>query len=92
MAKRPTTIRLDDRVRKSAQREAEKMGLTLSGAIHLLLEAFSKGEMEIGVTQYPKRYLEKIHKELDDMERLRKLGKLKSYASGQEMMDDILKG
>lgn len=90
MAKRPTTIRLDDRLRKSAQREAEKIGLTLSGAIHLLLEAFSKGEMEIGVTQYPKGYVEKLHKEMDEMERLQRMGKLKGYGSAKELFDDIL--
>jgi hypothetical protein len=90
MAKRPTTIRLDDTFRKKALQKAKKDGFTLTDAVYQLLAGYVRGDIEIGVTQYPKWFLDKIHKELDDMEKLRKLGKLKSYHSAKELFDDIL--
>lgn len=91
MPKHVTTIRLDEALRKKVLIRAKKMGLSLSEVVHLLLKSYADKEVSIGVVQYPKKYMDMIHKELDEMHRLRRAGKLKSYASGKEMMDDILK-
>lgn len=90
MAKRPTTVRLDDQLHKKVQREAKKMGMTMSGVIHHLLVAFASGEVEIGVTQYPKGYLEQLEKEADELRELRRQGKVKGYRSAKELFDDML--
>ncbi len=90
MTKHLTTIRLDERLKKGVQKKAKKYGLTFSDIVHLLLDAFVTGEVEVGVTKYPIKYLKQINKEIDEMDRLRRAGKLKSYASAKEMFKAIL--
>ncbi len=90
MSKHVTTIRLDDALRKKVLFEAKKTGLSLSEVIHLLLVSYADKEVKIGVTQYPKKYMDIIHKEIEEMRRLRRLGKLKSYRTAKDAFDDIL--
>ena len=91
MAKKPTTIRLDTRLHKAAVRQAHKEGLDFSGAVHLLLLAFTQGDVHIGVSQYPPGYLETLEKESKELSRLYRKGKVKSYPSSKALFDDILK-
>jgi hypothetical protein len=90
MTKNPTTIRLDPQLYKQTLREAKKVGLTFSGVVHLLLRAFTEGSVHIGVTQYPKGYLETLEKESNELSRLYRQGKVKGYTSAKEMFADIL--
>lgn len=90
MSKYPTTIRLDKDLYKKVQRQAEKEGLSFSNVVHLLLHAFTQGEVQIGVTQYPPGYLEKLGEEADELREQYKKGKVKTFASAKEMFDDIL--
>ena len=90
MAKQTTTIRLDARFRKAIVREAKKAGLNFSDIVNLLLRAFVDGTVQIGVTQYPKGYIEKLHKEADALNNAFRKGKVRSYASGKELFNDIL--
>ncbi len=90
MAKHTTSIRLDDDLRKKVLRQAKKDGLTLTDVVHFLLAAFARGEMQIGVTQYPKEFLDKLHKDAEDLRKLSRAGKVKRYTSGAEMIADIL--
>ena len=90
MMKQTTTIRLEPRFRKAILREAKKTGLNFSDIVNLLLRAFVNGTVQIGVTQYPKGYIEKLHKEADALDRAYRKGKVRSYGSGKELFDDIL--
>jgi len=91
MAKHPTTIRLDPRFRLKVDREAKKAGLTFTTVVHLLLNAFIEGDVHIGVTQYPKGYLQALEKESADLSREYRTGKAKGYRSSKELFDAILK-
>jgi antitoxin component of RelBE/YafQ-DinJ toxin-antitoxin module len=90
MSKHPTTIRLDRQLYKKAAQKAEKYGLTFSGVIHMLLQAFNEGSVQIGVTQYPEKYLKTLEKESAALSRLYKKGKVKGYASSKALFNDIL--
>ena len=93
MAKHPTTIRLDPALRRAVLREAKKSGLSFSDVVLSLLEAFSEGSIRINmqVTQYPPKYLEKLEKEADKLHEDYLKGKVKGYTSTRKMFDDILK-
>lgn len=91
MSKHPTTIRLDPDLYKKVVREAEKSGLSFSVVVQMLLQAFIQGEVRIGVTQYPKGYLETLAKEADELRENNRKGKVKRYSSSKELFDDILK-
>ncbi|MEI8230763.1 MAG: hypothetical protein WCG83_06550 [Candidatus Peregrinibacteria bacterium] len=91
MSKAPTTIRLDEQLRKSVTREARKVGLNFTGVVHLLLHAFVQGTVHVGATHYPHAYLETLGKEADALRRLHRKGKIKEYTSSRAMFDDILK-
>ena len=88
--KHPTTIRLDDQLHKEAIRQAEKVGLNLSSVIHMLLNAYVEGNVQIGVTQYPKKYLETLEKEADQLRKQNRKEKVKTYSSAKGLFDDIL--
>ena len=90
MSKHPTTIRLDPQFYKDAQQKAYKSGLSFSNVVHLLLTAYIDGEIRIGVTQYPPRYLATLGKEADALRKQYGQGKVKSYASSKELFDTIL--
>ncbi len=90
MSKQPTTVRLDSHLYKQASQEARKAGLTFSSVVHLLLRAFTEGTLQIGVTQYPERYVKELEKESEELSRSYRKGKTKSYASSKELFDDIL--
>ncbi|MBU1124189.1 hypothetical protein KJ652_06435 [Patescibacteria group bacterium] len=90
MTKQPTTIRLDPRLYKQVLREAKKSGLSFTGIVHLLLQAFVAGEVQVGVTQYPKEYVENLEKESAELSRLYKEGKAKGYTSSKALFNDIL--
>jgi antitoxin component of RelBE/YafQ-DinJ toxin-antitoxin module len=90
MSKLTTSIRLDQNLHKQVAREAEKAGLSFSAIVQLLLRAYAKGSVHIGVTQYSHEYLEAIGKEADALRQSRKGGKAKSYASSKALFDDIL--
>ncbi len=53
MIKHSTTIRLDQILYKEATKNAKRLGLSFSDVVHLLLTAFVKGTVRIGVSQYP---------------------------------------
>ena len=91
MSKRSTTIRLEPTLQKGVLREAKKAGLTFSGVVHFLLQAFVDGDVHIGVTQLPKAYLRKISKEADALRLANRKGETKRFASSKELFDDILK-
>ena len=91
MVKQTTTIRLEPRFRKAIIREAKKAGLNFSDIVYLLLRAFLEGSVHIGVTQYPKGYIETLNKEADSLDRAYRKGKVRSYHSGKELFDDILR-
>ena len=90
MSKHPTTIRLDQTLYKAVLKEAHNAGLSFSAVVHLLLQAFTQGTVQIGVTQYPQEYLKKLEKESKELSRLYRKGKMKGYASSKELFDDIL--
>ena len=90
VSKQPTTMRIDPRLHGEALREARKAGLTFSGIVHLLLSAFVDGTVHVGVTQYPTEYLAALGKEADQLRRLHRSGKAKSYSSAKKLFDDIL--
>ena len=90
MVKQTTTIRLDACFRKAIVREAKKAGLNFSDIVNLLLRAFVDGTVQIGVTQYPKGYIEQLHKEADALRKAHRGGKVKGYSTAKEMFDDIL--
>lgn len=90
MTKHPTTIRLDPNLYKKVQREAKKDGLNFSSVVHFLLYAYTEGSVHIGVTQYPKGYIEKLHKEADELDEHIRKGKAKSYPSSKALFNDIL--
>ncbi|OGJ61171.1 hypothetical protein A3C37_05335 [Candidatus Peribacteria bacterium RIFCSPHIGHO2_02_FULL_53_20] len=91
MPKHPTTIRLDQSLHKQVSREAEKHGLNFSNVVHLLLQAYIEGSVHIGVTQYPKGYIEQLEKESASLMRQYKKGKIKSYSSANALFNDILR-
>jgi antitoxin component of RelBE/YafQ-DinJ toxin-antitoxin module len=90
MVKQPATIRLDPRLYKEVQKEADKAGLTFSSVVQLLLNAYIEGTVQIGVSQYPRRYLDTLVREADDLRRRHREGKVKGYASAKELFDAIL--
>lgn len=90
MSKYPTTIRLDEQLYKRTLREARKSGLSFSGVVHLLLQAFSEGNLHIGVVQYPVRYLESLEREAVNLRRAHRKGKARAYTSSKALFDDIL--
>ena len=90
MNKSVTTIRLQPDVRKAVVREAKKWGLSFTDIVNILLRAYLHGSVQIGVTDYPKWYLDKIHKEADELRRLSRQGKAKTYASAKELFDELL--
>lgn len=92
MPKDVTTIRLQPALRKAVFREMKKSGMSFSGIVQLLLRALVDGTVQIGVTQYPKGYIEKLHKEADALDKAYSKGEVRSYGSGKELLDDILKG
>ncbi len=92
MSKHPTTVRLDPVLYKKVIVEAKKTGLNFSGVVHLLLQAFVRGTVHIGVTQYPEKYIEALEAESEELSRLYKARKVKGYNSSQELFGDILKG
>lgn len=91
MSKHPTTVRLDPALYKSVISEAKKAGLNFSSVVHLLLRAFVQGTVHIGVSQYPKGYLQTLEQESAELSRLYQKGKLKGYSSSKELFGDILK-
>jgi len=91
VSKIPTTIRLDDHLRKKVLREARKAGLNFSGVVHLLLCAFVHGTVQVGVTQYPKGYLDTLEREAASLRHLHRKGKTRRYVSSKALFDDILK-
>ena len=90
MAKHPTTIRLDQNLHRKVSQEAERHGLNFSNIVHLLLQAYVEGSVQIGVTQYPKGYLETLEKESAAIEKRYTKGKTKGYSSGKMLLGDIL--
>lgn len=90
MSKQTTTIRLDKNLYKTTIREAKKAGLSFNGVVHLLLIAFAKGELEVGVTGYPEKYIRSLEKESAQISQSYKKGKAKGYGSAKKMFDDIL--
>lgn len=90
MPKHVTTIRLDDALRKKVLRQAKKDGMTLSDVVQFLLAAFARGDLEIGVRQYSKAYLDTLHKEAEELRELNRAGKVKRYKTAKEAFDDIL--
>ena len=90
MPKHPTTIRLDPALYRKVLQEAQKSGLSFSSVVHLLLSAFIQGDVHIGVTQYPKAYLETLEKESQQLRALHRKGKAKRYSSSKALFDDIL--
>src|SRR4051812_43420540 len=90
MSKLTTTVRLDPRLRKAVLKEAEKAGLSFSAILNLLLHAYAEGAIQVGVTQYPKAYLDQLGKEAEELSRLHKQGKVKGYTSAKALFDDIL--
>lgn len=91
MPREITTIRLQPALRKAILREAKKAGLTFSDVVQLLLRAFVDGTVQIGVTQYPPKYLETISKEARALRKAHRAGKVKGYSTAKEMFDDILR-
>ena len=91
MPKDITTIRLQPALRKAILREAKKAGLSFSDIVQLLLRAFVDGTVQIGVTQYPKGYIEKLDREAAALRKAHRAGKVRSYGSAKELFDDILK-
>lgn len=89
MPKQPTTIRLEKRLRQEVLREARKAGLDFSGVVHLLLLAFVRGDVRIGVTSYPPEYLETLGNEADQLRSLQRKGKAKRYTSSKKLFDAI---
>lgn len=90
MSKHPTTIRLDPALYKKVISEAQKAGLSFSSVVHLLLRAFVQGTVHIGVSQYPKKYVQALEKESAELSRLHRKGKAKGYSSAKELFNDIL--
>ena len=90
MSKHPTTIRLDPVLYKGVLREAKKKGMSFSNVVHLLLYAFTEGSIQIGVTQYPQKYMETLEKDSKELSRLYRKGRAKGYGSSKELFDDIL--
>lgn len=90
MTKQSTSIRLESDLYKVVLKEAKKAGLSFSDVVHMLLRAYAEGNVHIGVTQYPPGYLEALGKEAEELRRLHRAGKVKSYASAKELFDDIL--
>lgn len=90
MPKHPTTIRLDAALYKEALHEIKKTGLSFSDVVHLLLRAFVQGTVHIGVSQYPEGYVQTLEKESAELSRLYRKGKAKGYATGKELVDDML--
>ena len=85
-----TSIRLDSKLRKQIEQIAKELGLHFSDIVQLALRAIANGEWQIGVTRYPPKYIEAIHKETGQTRALRKKGKLKGYKSGKNLINDIL--
>lgn len=90
MSKHPTTIRLDAALYKEALHEIKKTGLSFSDVVHLLLQAFVRGTVRIGVSQYPEGYVRTLEKESAELSRLYHKGKAKGYTTGRELFDDML--
>ena len=90
MSKQTTTIRLDKTLYNTTLREARKAGLSFSGVVHLLLLAFTKGDVGIRVVQYPGKYMKMLEKESAQLSRSYKKSKAKGYTSSAEMLGDIL--
>lgn len=90
MPKHPTTIRLDPALYKEVIREARKAGLNFSNVIHLLLLAFVRGTVYIGVNQYPEGYLSTLERESEELGNLYRKRKAKSYASSKALFNAIL--
>ena len=90
MVKQPTTIRLEKGLRDDVLREARKAGLDFSGIVHLLLLAFVRGDVHVGVLPYPKGYLETLGREAEELRSQHRKGKTKRYTSSKELFDAIL--
>ncbi len=90
MPKDVTTIRIQPDIRRAVLRQVKKSGMTFSNIVNLLLQAYLDGTVHVGVTQYPKGYLEKLHKEADALRKASRAGKTKVYSSAKELFDDLL--
>ncbi len=90
MPKQPTTVRLDPALYKQVLREAKKAGLNFSAVVQLLLHAFVRGTVHIGVSQYPEGYLETLERASAEVSQLYRKGKVKGYASSKQLFDDML--
>lgn len=90
MAKRPTTIRIDEDLYAKVLRAARKAGLSVTDILHLLLRGYVEGNVHVGVTQYPKHFIRALERESEELSRLYRTGKIKSYKGGGEFLDDIL--
>ncbi len=49
--KQSTSVRLDSHLHALVLKEAKKAGLSFSGVVHLLLQAFVQGDVRVGVIQ-----------------------------------------
>ena len=90
--KHPTTIRLDMNLYKDVKQQARKVGMSFSSVVHMLLLAFTDGSVKIGVSQYPKGYLEALTRESDELSLLARKGKVKGFSSSKKMFEALHAG
>lgn len=87
-----TTLRIDPQLKRRITALAKREGLSFSQIATIAFRALADGFMHIsiGVSQYPKEYLETLERESDETMRLYREGKIKGYTSGKSMLQDIL--
>ena len=90
ITKQSTSIRLDSHLHTLVMREAKKSGLSFSGVVHLLLQAFVQGNVRVGVFQHSDSSLRNLEKESQELSDLYRKKKMKGYSSAKELFHDIL--
>lgn len=86
-----TTVRLDPKLKQAVDKRAKALGMDFSEVARVLFASFSVGDISIGVTQYPDKYVKMLRAEERRMEKEYKSGKAKLYGSAKELFDDLLK-
>lgn len=93
MSQQTTTIRLDPKWKKKAAKRAQEMGLSFSDIVRFFVQAFAEGKVSLGFieeeTKYPPEYIAELHKEIEEMERMRKEGMLKEFSTVEDFMADL---
>lgn len=71
---------------------AREQGLSFSQVASIALKAIADGviHVSVGVSKYPKWYMNELDKDSEEMMRKYKTGKLKTYSSSEELFDDVL--